>query len=90
LFNTILFWLLLSLLFTVIAPGLAYFSQIAYQSAIEKEEYHWDRPFIRPTRRSTAFGLIGDGCRWAAVLAVLAAIGCLIIGGIRFLQLVGS
>lgn len=86
-FNAILFWLFLSLLLTVAAPGLAYFSQICYVSAIVKETYHWDHPYVRETKKSKRLERAGDAIRWLTILAVFASIICLCIGGAKFLYL---
>lgn len=86
-FNSILFWLLLSVMFTVIAPGLAYFSQFFYTFSLEEETYHYDRPFVRDTKKSKCYERIGNIFRILTVLVVLSSICCLIRGGYIFLLL---
>lgn len=85
-FNSILFWLLLSVLFTVIAPGLAYLNQLAYLSSLAEETHHYDRPFVRDTKKSKKYERIGDVLRFLSVFIVLASIGSLMRGGYLFLQ----
>ncbi|OQM77575.1 hypothetical protein [Manganibacter manganicus] len=87
-FNDILFWLFCSLLLTVIAPGLAYFSQIFFSEAMSEEEYCWEVPFVRDTPKSKRWRLAGNIVRWMAILSVTTSICCLAIGGVRFLALV--
>ncbi len=89
-FNGILFWLFLSLLLTVLAPGIAYFGQIFYTESMAAEEYHWESPFVRDTPKSKRWNLAGDIARWLAVAVVVASIGCLIAGGVQFLSLVAG
>ncbi|TPK42646.1 MULTISPECIES: hypothetical protein [unclassified Mesorhizobium] len=86
-FNSILYWLFASLLLTVIAPGLAYFSQIFFAESIAAEEFAWDAPFIRDTRQSKRWAFAGGIVRWTAIAAVLGSIICLAIGGLSFLSL---
>ncbi|MBZ9603942.1 hypothetical protein [Phyllobacterium chamaecytisi] len=87
-FNSILFWLFLALLFTVMAPGLAYFGQLAYSDAVANEEHSYERPFVRDTKRSIWMNRIGNFFRWFATFVTLAAIICLAIGGWMFLRLI--
>lgn len=89
-FNGILFWLFLSLLLTVLAPGIAYFSQTFYTQAMANEEYHWETPFVRDTPKSKRWDVAGHMARWLAIGVIVASIGCLILGGITFLSLVAG
>ncbi|MGW6778317.1 hypothetical protein ACWF50_09725 [Brucella pseudogrignonensis] len=86
--NDILFWLFLSLLLTVIAPGLSYFNQIAYVSSLAKETYHYEHPYIRDTKASKRYERVGDVMRVIAILVVIGSIACLMRGGYLFLQIV--
>jgi hypothetical protein len=88
LFNEILLWLFTSLLLTVAAPGLAYFSQIAYQVSISNQTFNWDFPYTHDTKWSKFYHVLGDCFRWAAIIVVMGSIGCLIVGGVNFLSLV--
>lgn len=88
-FNSILFWLFMSLLLTVIAPGLAYFSQIFFSEAFSKEKYHWQHPFVEETTASKRWNVAAHVARVVAICAVVASIACLIAGGWMFLRLVG-
>ncbi|MER8387294.1 hypothetical protein NKH14_17555 [Mesorhizobium sp. M1380] len=87
-FNEVLFWLFGSLLLTVIAPGLAYFSQILFAMALAEEEYHWKSPYIRDTPKSKRRTMVGQCFRWATILTIGASIVCLVIGGFSFLSLI--
>ncbi|WP_155734640.1 hypothetical protein [Brucella intermedia] len=86
--NDILFWLFLSLLLTVVAPGLSYFNQLAYVSSMSKETYHYDHPYIRDTKASKWYERLGDFMRILAILTVISSIGCLMRGGYLFLKIV--
>lgn len=87
-FNAILFWLFASLLFTVIAPGLAYFSQISYGKSWSYEKFDYDHPFVHNTPKSLFFERVGDVIRWATVGVVGGSIACIIRAGYLFLRLV--
>lgn len=87
-FNGILFWLFLSLLLTVCAPGLAYFSQIAYVASLFKHDYSYVRPYLSINKKTRLFGLLGDVFRWGCVLIVLSSIACLVRGGVLFLSII--
>ncbi|MEJ1173189.1 hypothetical protein WA845_02990 [Agrobacterium sp. CMT1] len=89
-FNAVLVWLFMSLLFTLVAPGAAYFSQLFYSAAIASEEHFYDRPFVRDTKRSRRFSLAGDVARWIAVGLTAGSAACIVVGGIDFLQLVAK
>ncbi|RUW62109.1 hypothetical protein [Mesorhizobium sp. M7A.F.Ca.US.008.03.1.1] len=87
-FNSILYWLFASLLLTVIAPGLAYFSQIYFSLSIAEEDSVWEAPFIRDTPESKRLKLLGEIIRWGSIGAVVGSIVCLAIGGVTFLSLI--
>ena len=88
LFNGILFWLFLSLLFSVVAPALAYFSQIAYVLSYMNEIDTYEHPFTKETRKSWVYGATGHVLRWSTVVVVLASILFLAWGGYTFLRLI--
>jgi hypothetical protein len=87
-FNELLKWLFMSLLFTVIAPGAAYFSQMAYFEAIYAKKWHRTRPFVRDTTKSKSLNFVGNLFRWAAVSLVALSIGSLGYAGWTFLQII--
>ena len=89
-FNAALSYMLYGLLFTLLAPGLAYFSQLAYVDSVSNREHTWEYPFSIPNRRSKVAGVIGDIFRWASVLAVILSIAAVGLGGVKFLDLVSS
>lgn len=88
LFNNSLSWMLSGLLCTLISPGLAYFSQLAYVKSIDKRERQYIPPFCVSTKGSRFFAIVGDCCRWLGVMTVLGAIGCVAYGGLQFINLV--
>lgn len=90
LFNDALAWMLIGILLTLFAPGLAYFSQLAYLDSVSSREHHWFHPYSRETRRARVGEIIGNICRWACVLVVIASIVSIAIGGIKFLHLVAA
>ncbi|MGO8059172.1 hypothetical protein ACC716_13245 [Rhizobium johnstonii] len=90
LFNDSLSWMLGGLLFTVLAPGLAYFSQLAYLDAVSSRTNDWEHPFSHDTRRSKIAEQVGNVCRWVCVVVVLASIACVATGGLKFLHLVAT
>lgn len=87
-FNSILGWLFLSLLLTVIAPGLAYFSQLCYQVTITKEIFDYEHPFVHATPASKRRKLLGDAFRWLTVAVVVGSVLCIVRAGYLFLGLV--
>lgn len=90
LFNNSLTWMLGGLLFTILAPGLAYFSQLAYLDALSSREHTWEYPYSHETRRSKIATQIGNISRWTCVIVVLVSIACVATGGVRFLHLVAT
>lgn len=90
LFNESLSWMLVGLLFTLISPGLAYFSQLAYSDSVMHREHHFFPPYSRNSKRSKIGQVIGDVCRWACVLSVALAVVSVAGGGLKFLDLVAS
>jgi len=89
-FGQILIWLLIALLMTIAAPGLAYFSQLAYLYAAYDRTYIWDHPYVLDGKRAKPAKLIGDVFRWVCVLFVLASIICAAMGGISLLRLISA
>jgi hypothetical protein len=87
-FGHILIWLLIALLMTIAAPGLAYFSQLAYLHAAYDRIYIWDHPYVKDGRRAKLAERIGHVFRWACVFSVLASIICAAMGGIALLRLI--
>ncbi|MFF0921711.1 hypothetical protein AB9E19_21325 [Rhizobium leguminosarum] len=90
LFNHSLTWMLGGLLFTIVAPGLAYFSQLAYLDALDSRMQDWEYPYSHDTRRSKIATWVGDFFRWVCVIVVLLSIGCVSTGGLKFLHLVAT
>ncbi|MCM2440569.1 hypothetical protein HGO34_12670 [Agrobacterium vitis] len=90
LFNDALTWMLMGILLTLLAPGLAYFSQLAYLDSVSSREHHWFSPYSRATRRAKIGEIIGNICRWSCVAVVTASIACVATGGIKFLHLVAT
>ncbi|MEB3047369.1 hypothetical protein [Rhizobium mulingense] len=76
-----------SALLTVLAPGLAYFSQLGFLWSLGSEAFHWERPFVRPTRKSAAYNYVGITFQVLAIAVVLGSIVLLMLGGWRFLLL---
>jgi hypothetical protein len=89
-FGQILVWLLSALLLTIVAPGLAYFSQLAYAYAASSQTYTWEHPYVRNEKLFKPAKLIGDISRWACVLFVLASVICTAMGGISLLRLIDA
>ena len=87
-FNESLYWLLVGLFFTLLSPGLAYLSQLAYSDSIASRIHRWQHPYSVETRRSKFGGVVGDIFRWACVVSVILSIAAVAIGGVRFLNLV--
>ncbi len=90
LFNESLYWMLVGLLFTLLSPGLAYFSQLAYSDSIMHREHSTFPPYSKDSKRSKIGAVIGDVCRWACVLSVALAVISVAGGGLKFLDLVAS
>ncbi len=86
--NQILFWLFLSLMLTVVAPGLAYFGQIAYQHALRNDARPSERPDLEPSSRYKNAVRLGIMLKWITVAVMTLAIVALAVGGIKFLHLV--
>jgi hypothetical protein len=87
-FNAILSWLFISLFFTVIAPGLAYFSQLSYGKSWSQERYDFNHPFVHDTPKLILFERIGNVFRWMTVAVVCGSIACIGRAGYLFLGLV--
>lgn len=73
-FNESLSWIFCGLLLTILAPGFAYFSQLAYVDSLGSNKHTWEHPFSIETPRSRIAQRIGDVCRWICVVVVLSAI----------------
>lgn len=86
--NETLYWLMASLLATVLAPGLAYLSQIAYAASVSKERLDFNYPYVHNTWKSKTYLYIGDFFRLLTVLVVVISIVMLALGGWKFLLLV--
>jgi hypothetical protein len=89
-FGQILIWLLSALLLTIVAPGLAYLSQLAYAYAVSDRTYIWAHPYVQDGKLAKPAKLIGDVFRWACVLSVLASIACAAMGGRSLLHLIAA
>ncbi|MBX5001873.1 hypothetical protein HJB72_28535 [Rhizobium lentis] len=76
-----------SVLLTVLAPGLAYFSQLSFLWSVGKESLNWERPFVQETTASKRMFLVGTLFQVLAIIVVLGSIGLLVGGGWRFLLL---
>lgn len=87
-FNAILFWLFLSLLATITAPGLAYFTQCFYAWSLTGHIQVWEHPYVLPTRKSKIQNAIGITLHILTVLTVISSIIFMMVGGLRFLDLV--
>ncbi|TAZ95942.1 hypothetical protein ELH67_15950 [Rhizobium ruizarguesonis] len=76
-----------SVVLTVLAPGLAYFSQLSFLWSLAKEVLHWERPFVRPSRTSKLLNLVGIMIQLSTIGIVVTSIALLLLGGWQFLLL---
>ncbi|MGO7089516.1 hypothetical protein AB9E14_23860 [Rhizobium leguminosarum] len=76
-----------SVLLTVLAPGLAYFSQLAFLWSLGRDDLRWERPFVTETAASKRLYFVGTVFQVLAIIVVLGSIGLLVGGGWRFLLL---
>jgi hypothetical protein len=88
-FNAVIFWFFVSVIFTVLTPGAAYFNQLCYQRAVNGLERTWEHPFWASTLKSIRAERAGDFFRWLTVILNLLAIIAICIGGYKFILLVG-
>jgi hypothetical protein len=88
LFNEITSWFFIAVIFAVITPASAYFSQLAYQDCIQRMERIWEHPYVVPTKWSSRVKYLGNFFRWLTVMLNMCAIGAIIKGGLKFLLLV--
>ena len=86
--NSILFWLFLALLFTVITSGLAYLTQWAFTISAVKLEQIDEHPFINETSHSKRFSLIGRVLQLICIILVFFSYMALFYAGYQFLKLV--
>jgi hypothetical protein len=89
-FNGVIFWLLISLLSSACAPGAAYLSQNLYAYDIGNRDQYWERPHLRENALTRTARIFGIGFKTLAIVAVVGAIGCLVMGGFQFLALIAS
>ncbi|MBO9184892.1 hypothetical protein ACQZ4Y_05600 [Rhizobium sp. L80/93] len=87
-FANILLWLLIALLITILAPALAYFSQLAYLNQTFHQTKSFEPPFVIPSRKSDMFARTGNFFRWSCVIAVVASIICTACGGYCLTRLI--
>ena len=90
LFNGMLLWFFVALIFSVLTPGAAYFSQLAYQDAIHRMENTFDHPYVIQTKGTKFATIVGNAFRWLAVIFNIFAIFFVCLGGYKFLLLVKS
>ncbi|TCA02771.1 hypothetical protein [Rhizobium leguminosarum] len=76
-----------SVLLTVLAPGLAYFSQLSFLWSLGRDQLRWERPFVQETGASKRLFFVGTLFQVLAIAVILGSIGLLIGGGWRFLLL---
>ncbi|TBC64445.1 hypothetical protein ELH36_17745 [Rhizobium ruizarguesonis] len=86
-FNQALLLFGVSVVLTVLAPGLAYFSQLSFLWSLGKEAFYWERPYVRPTRSSNFLNLIGVTIQFLTIGIVIGSIALLLLGGWKFLLL---
>lgn len=87
-FNSILFYMFISLVCSMIAPALAYFCTASIGSARYSEKFSYEWPYISKTRATQIYDVIAEILRWLAVIAVLGSIVCICIGGWKFLDFI--
>jgi len=85
-FNSALLWFFASIFSCVLAPGFAYFSQAFFVWFKGAQSHHFDRPFVRSTRKSRWFLYIGVGFQIGAICLTTLSIITLVIGGIAFMD----
>lgn len=89
-FNNALYWLFVSLLLTVAAPGIAYFSQSFFSNARSAETRDWQHPYIFETPKSRLYQRLGLGFQIMTILDVILSILALLLGGLKLLNLVAN
>lgn len=85
-FNAILTYFFLSLIFSMIAPCLAYLCTSLIGSSAMAEEYKYEPPYVHSTNKSRLCSIVSEVLRWLTVLAVFSAIVLIILGGWKFLE----
>lgn len=85
-FNSALLWFFGSVLACVAAPGAAYFSQLLFVHSKGEQTHHFDRPFIRGTRKSKLYFYLGATFQIVAIVLTLTAIVALVAGGMCFAE----
>ncbi|MGL4487941.1 MAG: hypothetical protein ACRCU5_00665 [Rhizobiaceae bacterium] len=87
LFNAMIGWFFLALIFAVLAPGAAYFSQLAYQDSLQRRTKTYEHPFVTTTKGSDMAEQVGNFFRWFTVIVNLGAIVAICFGGYKFWKL---
>ncbi|TYR30923.1 hypothetical protein FY036_15850 [Mesorhizobium microcysteis] len=86
-FNAALLAFFIAVLACVAAPGCAYISQAFFIWSKGQETHHFDRPFVRETKKSKRLFAVGTLFQLGAALLTLGAIVALVIGGLSFMRL---
>ena len=81
------FWFLVAIFLSVLAPGLSYVGQYARAQAIAEQDLDFTDPFVHNNRSSRLLGRLGQVCRTASIAAILGAYAALLFGGGMFLRL---
>ncbi len=87
-FNTIIYYLFLSLIFSMVAPCLAYFCTLFIGTSAFNEKYTYKHPYVHSNRKSKTYRVISEIFRFLTIICVLTSIILIIISGRTFLDFV--
>jgi len=82
-----LFWFLVAVFLTVLAPGLSYLGQYAQTQAMAEQDLDFTNPYVHDNSRSRSFSRLGQFCQIAVLVSVLASYAALVLGAVMFLRL---
>ncbi|MGU3401612.1 hypothetical protein ACLBWS_18085 [Brucellaceae bacterium D45D] len=87
-FNTIIYYLFLSLIFSMLAPCFAYFCTYFIAASASNQKYSYQHPYVHSNRKSKSYRLISEFFRFLTIACVLVSIILIILSGQTFLDFV--
>lgn len=86
--NDVIYWLLLSLLCSVIMPASAYLAQYFYLVSMHKIELVWSYPYVNRGKYSKFLNYVGEFFRISSYVLFVLSVLFICFGGLSFLEIV--
>ncbi|MCP4318230.1 MAG: hypothetical protein GY789_20000 [Hyphomicrobiales bacterium] len=83
----ILAWFFAAVLLSVMVPGFSWLRQYTHTLGLAEQKLDYEAPYVHENARSRLLTQSSQLCRIAAIAAIAASYGALVVGGFAFIEI---